>query len=247
MASFIMKDALQHSMSKLETILDLGPVELITDEELAGLQAKPNTQQGQSLAHTNDLKSLRAVHHQVAQLRAQGMADIMVAAITGYSVQRIWQLSESPLFKELQAFYTSEENNVSIDIANRMRVAGLDAVEVMHEKILDGEVSPKDMNKFISTMFDRSGHGPSSTQKQVTIHAEGTIEELRGAIAGKGVTLRTTRDAGGTTQADHLLELGPVEQSSEDSGKAIEAPRSEGQGEDVRENGGQAPGEGAGL
>lgn len=86
------------------------------------------------------LKSLRASHHQAAQLLAAGRGEQEVALITGYSPSRISILKSDPAFQELLASYGSIRQNIFVDTLERMKILGLSTLDELQERL---ETSPE--------------------------------------------------------------------------------------------------------
>lgn len=83
------------------------------------------------------LKELRHSHHRIAQLIAQGMSHVDIAFTTGYSASRISILKGDPAFAELVDYYSQQRDTIFLDTIERAKTLGLDALEKLHEKLLD--------------------------------------------------------------------------------------------------------------
>lgn len=112
----------------------------------------------------SDLKKIREKHHHVARLVADGMAQRLVASITGYSESYISVLLNNPSMAELVEFYRIK-NGAAIDVVvEKLKTVGLKALERLDARV---EADELDNNELISAAklgFDRSGHGPASKQ-----------------------------------------------------------------------------------
>jgi hypothetical protein len=80
-------------------------------------------------------KTLRASHHQLAQLLAQGRGESEAALITGYSPSRISILKSDPAFQELLASYTEIRQNIFVDTLERMKILGLSTMDELQERL----------------------------------------------------------------------------------------------------------------
>jgi len=98
------------------------------------------------------LQSIRASHHQLAQLIAQGRPDTEVSLITGYSTTRISSLKADPSFAELLDGYGTIRQQIFVDTLERMRVLGLSTLDELQERL---ETAPeKWTNRELMEMAD---------------------------------------------------------------------------------------------
>lgn len=81
------------------------------------------------------LQSLRATHHQLAQLLAKGVTEGEASLLTGYSLSRISILQADPTFSELLANYSAQRDLAFADTLERMRVLGLSALDELQERL----------------------------------------------------------------------------------------------------------------
>ena len=81
------------------------------------------------------VQSLRASHHQLAQVLAQGTSEGEAALITGYSLSRISVLKTDPTFSELLAHYQHNRELVFADVLERMKVLGLSSLDELQERL----------------------------------------------------------------------------------------------------------------
>lgn len=81
------------------------------------------------------IQALRASHHQLAQLIAQGRPDTEIALITGYSPSRISILKSDPTFQHLLAGYQEARNDIFVDTLERMRILGLSTLDELQERL----------------------------------------------------------------------------------------------------------------
>lgn len=98
------------------------------------------------------IQALRASHHQLAQLMAQGKPDTEVALLTGYSPSRISILRSDPTFQQLLAGYHEVRHDLFVDTLERMRVLGLSTLDELQERL---EAAPeKWSNRELMEMAD---------------------------------------------------------------------------------------------
>lgn len=83
------------------------------------------------------VKSIRASHHKLAQLIAEGKAGTEISLVTGYSQSYVSTLQGDPAFEELVVYYSAQREEIFIDAQERLRVLGLDATEKLHEHLHD--------------------------------------------------------------------------------------------------------------
>ncbi len=216
----------------------------LDEEDLRVLKETIQTGTGPSgPADPGQVQKLRTSHHAVAQLFAKNLPLETVSIISGYTITNLMRLKSNPAFLELIAFYTVEEATANADMIERLKSMALDAVDVIHEKLLEApeKIKIDELNKLLTTLLDRTGHGPVSTQKSVAVTATGTLAELR-SVLGEGVTLRKARGAPATAIEAPVGEV--VESSvsgeqpaegSEGAGRALRAHTGEGTDESLRD------------
>lgn len=81
------------------------------------------------------LGQIRASHHELARLLAQGTNQVNAGLIVGYSQSYISVLKGDPAFKELLAHYQSERESLFIDTLERMRGLGFRALEELEQQL----------------------------------------------------------------------------------------------------------------
>ena len=179
------------------------PVEIICIEPLteADMVALQNPIKGLTTSPT--LVKIRASHHRIAQLIAEGRRHTEIALICGISPQRISQLTADPAFQELMAFYVSEQQKVFVDHQQRLADLGTTALEELRDRL---ETSPeqfktRELLDIVGNTYDRSvapskgagkfgsGNGQGSPGLKVNINftntspavtIDGTSEVLNG-------------------------------------------------------------------
>jgi hypothetical protein len=111
------------------------------------------------------LKKIRSSHHEAARLVALGKEPSEIALITGYTPVRIGQLKNDPAFLELVAYYRGQVEELYIDVHKRLAGFTNDAMEVLHERLLDDpeKIKTSDLKDLLSLGLDRTGFGPKST------------------------------------------------------------------------------------
>lgn len=110
--------------------LTIQVVRALTEDDLPQLSSPPPVG-----STAPSIASLRASHHQLAQLLARGVPDTEASLITGYSISRISILKGDPTFSELLANYHTERELVFADTLERMRVLGLSTLDELQERL----------------------------------------------------------------------------------------------------------------
>ncbi len=83
------------------------------------------------------IKSIRASHHKLAQLIAEGKAGTEISLLTGYSQSYLSTIQGDPAFEELVNYYSTMRTEIFIDVQERLRGIGIDASEKLHEQLHD--------------------------------------------------------------------------------------------------------------
>lgn len=104
------------------------------------------------------LQKLRARHHMVARLLAEGRRPGDVAAIVGYNRQMVTLLQADPAFQQLVAFYSERTDAAYVGVHERLAVLGTTAAEVLQDRL---EESPqaftnKDLRELMGEAYERS-------------------------------------------------------------------------------------------
>lgn len=105
------------------------------------------------------IKQLRARHHSAAILFAEGLKVADIAAITGYSSDRLYNLNLDPAFQELIAYYRTNKESRYLDVHARMAELGLSAAEELQRRIEDApdSIGSEILRKIAEGALDRSG------------------------------------------------------------------------------------------
>jgi hypothetical protein len=132
---------------------------------------------------TVSIDNLRSSHHSLARVLAAGTKMEEASAITGYTMSRIGTLRQDPAFRELETFYRNEIDKSFVDFAGRMAAVSTDALEVIHERILDNpdDLSIGALTDLVKMGADRTGYGPAtkSTVTNVNIDLGARLEAAR--------------------------------------------------------------------
>jgi hypothetical protein len=127
-----------------------------------------------------DVQALRARHHGVARLLAEGVPEGVIAEMTGYTAAYISTLKNTPAMIDLVAFYRSPKNETAKVIGERLRTVADMSLELIEQRLetKGGEISISELTAVSKLGFDRSGHGPQSTVHNIEEHRLVMPEEL---------------------------------------------------------------------
>lgn len=132
----------------------------ITDEDLEEIWGQPQTKPENSPRPGGALLRIRASHHKMAQLLAQGHKPQEVSQITGITKSRLATLANTdPAFQELVEHYRTISEVKFADVIERMRILGLDTIEELHDRLLNDpeSFSKKDLLAITEMMLVKSG------------------------------------------------------------------------------------------
>ena len=103
------------------------------------------------------ISGLKAKHHRLAQLVAQGIARPDVAMATGFSTQAIARLELDPAFRALVEHYMAVVELKFADVVERMKDVGLAALDELKERLAEkGEdFSVRELNEVIDMNLTR--------------------------------------------------------------------------------------------
>lgn len=118
----------------------------------------------------SDLKKIREKHHHVARLIADGLSQRLVSQICGYTEAYLSILLRSPTMAELVELYRIQNGKATQLAVEKMKTVGLKALERLDDKLDADELSNQELISAAKLGLDRSGHGPTSTQKIAAEH-----------------------------------------------------------------------------
>ena len=156
------------SALELEILGPIEPQDLIAREE-GGLP----TSEAPTIA------TLRGIHHEIAQLLAQGLSETEVSAITSYSLSRISILKRDPSFKDLVAFYQKQKTEQFVDVQKRLATLSLDAIGEIQERLAEkpDSISTSQLIELSKVTLDRAGYSPVAKSQNISVSM--SAEELR--------------------------------------------------------------------
>lgn len=135
----------------------------LEEEDLRQLMAEPGHAANED--DPSDLKKIREKHHHVARLVADGLTQRLVSQICGYSETYISILLNNPSMQELIELYRIQNGKATQLAVEKMKTVGLKALEKLDEKLDADSLSNQELIAAAKLGLDRSGHGPTSTQK----------------------------------------------------------------------------------
>jgi hypothetical protein len=182
------------------------------------------------------LKKIRGSHHEAARLVGLGKDNSEIALITGYTPQRVVQLRHDPAFQELVTHYQGQVEDLYFDTHRRLAGFTNDAMEVLHERILEApeKVKTSDLKDLLTLGLDRTGFGPKSTINtniKAVVITNAELERIKGEAAAQ--RLGTVRQLEASKQPEHP---GVEESGTRDSQptRETEAPGDESEGGELR-------------
>lgn len=137
------------------TILrEIGPED---EAELHGVRSAPQQRPLEKVRHT---------HHLAARELALGRKIVDVAAVTGYTPQRISDLKNDPTFQELVAHYQAQHDERRLNVQERLEGLGIALTEEVLERLdtAPESFSNEELRRWAETALDRAGHGPQATR-----------------------------------------------------------------------------------
>ena len=169
-----------------KVILELQDEDLVLDvRPLDPGDLKAHAEKG-PIEPTSVTQRMRTVHHSIARMEAAGVRPPDISRIIGYNANVIYLLHSNPAYQELVAHYEEKADAEAHDLSERIFYAGMDALDALHEKILDPDaaIPIRELRKITMDLADRSGHSPVKRSERVNYHIGLTPEELEEAKRG---------------------------------------------------------------
>jgi hypothetical protein len=202
--------------------------DLVEEDLILGNALPKRRPEGASL-----LKKIHSSHHEAARLVGLGKNNAEIALITGYTPQRVVQLRHDPAFQELVAHYTGQVEELYVDVHKRLAGFTNDAMEVLHERLLDApeKIKNSDLKDLLQLGLDRTGFGPKSTVNtniKAVVITNAELERIKAEAAAARL---------GTVRQLEARDSGPVLGGTRDSLPLEEAEvaRDESAGNSLRE------------
>lgn len=134
---------------------------------------------------TPQIKKLRNSHHRLAQLLAKGEKEVVISAITGYSLSRISILKHDPAFADLIAQYKEHVNLEFADTVSKMKDVADDALDIIHERLQDSPetFTNNGLIEVIKNIGDRAGFAPVQKSIHTSVNVSGEdITAIKNAV-----------------------------------------------------------------
>lgn len=155
---------------------------------------------GQPGAGLSPLQRIRQPHHAAARLVAEGRKNVEVAAMTGFTPERVWQFKQDPAFQELVEFYKGQVQGKYLNVHERLATLGVMATEELLERLGDeaDSFSNAELLDLATKSLDRAGYGPTS-KKEVSVTGGVSFELLE--------RIKSEVSSGGAVRSvDEILE-----------------------------------------
>lgn len=104
------------------------------------------------------LVRIRASHHRIAQLVADGVKDVQISLITGMAKARICVLKNDPAFLELVAYYLDQKEKVYVDVHEKLADLGTTALEELRDRLEEDptKFKTRELLEIMGQTYDRS-------------------------------------------------------------------------------------------
>ena len=128
----------------------------LTADDIAsiGKRAAYGSQPGQLI------QKLRAPHHTLARLLAEGKKHPECSIVTGYTVEYVVMLERDPAFQELVAYYREQITPIYLNVHERLASLGAMAMEIIQERMTDPEkvktMTTGQLREIMNDALDRS-------------------------------------------------------------------------------------------
>lgn len=128
----------------------------LTADDIASLskRAAYGSQPGQLI------QKLRAPHHTLARLVAEGKKHPECAIVTGYGVEYISMLERDPAFQELVSYYREQIAPAYVNVHERLASLGTMAMEIIQERMSDPDkvktMTTGQLREIMNDALDRS-------------------------------------------------------------------------------------------
>lgn len=158
-------------------VLDIGgarggkrgtPLSMVVTRELGEGDLKVLVERPPVGSTTPSITTLRSAHHLIAKLLADGIKQVEVSALTGYSQSRISILKGDPAFQELIEYYKTQKEAIYHDVHQRLSTLGLTAVEELQQRLEEApeKLSNREVKEIAELALDRTGMGPKGSGGQ---------------------------------------------------------------------------------
>lgn len=194
------------------------------------------------LEQVTPVQQLRHQHHLLARLLGEGKSATESAQVTGYSVAYISRLStQDRAFKDLVKYYQQQVGEVYVNVHERLAGLGLNTIEELQERLAEKPegFTHRELMELAELCFDRSGHGPTSTNHSVlAVLTSEDISRLKDEVARRqsGTITQISKTSGRSCLDGVILEGTVCEAKTEGvqaSGPSVSEQGGEGSPETV--------------
>lgn len=144
------------------------------------------------------LKRISERHHALARHIAGGMRLGEAAVVTGYDIARISILQSDPSFMDLVKFYKAEADVAYQDAHIAAAGLKLDVINELQERLEEHPEKFKtgELTELFKSLADRTGQGPSSTQKlDIHVGLGERLEAARKRVEARTIDVTPTQEA----------------------------------------------------
>lgn len=172
--------------------LDVWVIRSLEVEDLPALKARG--QSSQPLAPVQQLKAIRYSHHRLAQLLAQGIDQVTAGAATGYSPSYITLIKGDPTFQELLAAYGTKQEELFVDVVERMKQLGLDTLEEIQRRQVESpdSWSRRELMELADLMLVKGQTGARFAQSMAQVGVAVKVEFVNGQASPQPQQLEAT-------------------------------------------------------
>src|SRR5574337_1204623 len=166
------------SKMPLVYVRDLGP---------ADLEALVERKEPAAQTSIPRLQKIRASHHLLARLIADGLSNMEVAAITGTNNARLSVLKDDPAFQELVEHYIRQKGAVYLDVHQRLSILGMTAIEELQDRLEDptkaAAMPTPEVRAIMESVLDRGAAPQRTIQEHVTSDPARVAAEVKEMFA----------------------------------------------------------------
>lgn len=146
---------------------------------------------------TPSISRIRDSHHNLARLLAEGLKDVDIARITGYSPSRISILKADPAFSELVSHYQRDKSEGFATVHERYVALSKDAAEELQARLDEKPESfdNEELMELTKLAADRTGFGPKQTNVNINLDLADRLTAARKRIGTLDLSPEPPREA----------------------------------------------------
>lgn len=174
-------------------------IDVLWETPPGGIKSEPST-----------LLKIRNTHHKLAELLAQGVKQVEISSITGYSQSYISTIQNDPAFQNLVSYYEKQTEALFVDRAERMASLHTLSTEILQERLTEDPESftQRELIELMKEVSDRTGHGPQSRSVNVNVNVD---------LAARLASARARVEGSEGSPKEPALLSGPSSSSMPDS------------------------------